>query len=224
MGGGELCFAGSLGHVLKISAAYRTVMTQLSFVELIDLLSLSAILKLLPTTNNGDFLAMKINLEINGTEKQIRNFFMEFLGEARTKNLMQVLQDTDSIEKEDLSENPLYEHFDSLSWETVYLAHIVEVKGRIDSSDNKYLTYDEIVSLTDLSEKQISARIGGTSKVANNLGTGAYLESGFKKGKRACILRAEARPVLMYALEESSDGYEEWLDNHDLENPDSLDE
>jgi hypothetical protein len=165
---------------------------------------------------------MKINLVINGTEKQIRSFFTEFLGEARTTNLLEVLQDSDAIEQEDLSENPLYEHFNSLSWETCYLAHLVEVHGQTDALDNKYLTYEEITALVGIKERQISSRIGGSNKVANKLDGVPWLKSGSKKGKAVCILNADARPVLMYALNESKEAYQEWLDEEGLDNPDEL--
>jgi len=165
---------------------------------------------------------MRIRISIRGTPEELTEF-CEKKG-IDFQIMTQDLPGSFKIEGQDQKDDPkkIEKAFRKMSWETIYLAHLILVNAPPHQQDDLgyYLTLDQIQKF-DIAERQVASRAGGVKRLCKRLNINYILFSKKRQdgsGKNYYI-SIKYIPLLENFLQNSDFEYREYLDDSDLNYP-----
>lgn len=162
-----------------------------------------------------------MEITVKGTQEQLLAFFKGLSSNENTSEILTRLAEAgvlSSVKGND--SEAIYQALETLSWETIYLAHIIFLRGEEDDK-GKFMSYDQLKDIPytsegdTMSERSMSARVGGAKKVSKRHGLKCYLlDIKLMPGKeKRFYLSADALTTFEQFLEREKDHYKEWLDD-----------
>ncbi len=156
---------------------------------------------------------------IRGTHGQVAAFFRELSsGEKASETLARLAEAGIVSATEGRDDETIYQVFESVSWETFHLAHLIFLHGE-DDSKGRFSTLEQLEAIPlgnseTLTEKSMSARVGGAKKVCKRYGLKDFVLDikMMPKGEKRYYLAADAISTFEQFLTDIGDDYKEWLE------------
>ena len=165
---------------------------------------------------------MRIRISIKGTPEELSAFCKKQGIDLKltTDNLPAKLKPS-SRDKTDESQN-INKAFRKMSWETIYLAHLILVNAGPGQKDEPgcYLTLDQIEKF-GISERQVASRFGGAKRICKRMNLSYILFSRKRQdgaGKNYYI-STQFIPEMQSYLKKWDFEYREFLEDCGLEYP-----
>lgn len=165
---------------------------------------------------------MRIRISINGTPEELAEFC-----EKRGIDLQLTANSLPAALKltgQDKTDDPQKSNkaFRKMSWETIYLAHLILVNAGPGQKDELgcYLTLDQIEKF-EISERQVASRFGGAKRICKRLNLNYILFSRKRQegsGKNYYVSTRFISDMQSY-LKKWDFEYREFLDDCGLEYP-----
>jgi hypothetical protein len=164
---------------------------------------------------------MKITIE--GTQEQLLTFFKALASNGNSTEILTRLAEAGVLTTEAGNDNEaIYQALEDLSWETIYLAHLIFLRGDEDAK-GKFMSCDQLKNIPyttegdKMSERSMSARVGGAKKVSkrhklkNNI-----LDIKLMPGReKRFYLSADVITTFEQYLEQENAHYKAWLESGD---------
>jgi len=175
---------------------------------------------------------MKMNIVLEGTQMEMTEIISTILQSSKTVNLVTsqdanlYIKPSGSLEPDDVEERDYWDAFERVSWEIIYLAHLVLVYKEGEDSRGEYISMDKLLSIdigngVNLSQRQISARVGGAKRVTKSFNIDSMMDFARTKSsmtKRIYIFRSCIEQLHRF-LEESDATYRQWMESEGLTFP-----
>lgn len=163
---------------------------------------------------------MKATFSIEGTSDELRNFF-----KGRGFDFGEMVKDVQPIIVVGDQGEPDFEKieqaFESMSWDSFYLTHIIFVKaGGQSNKHGRFLTLDQLVDY-GISERSVGSRVGGVKRLSKRLNINYLLFTRKRrdgKGKNY-YMSNEYVQYFQRLLDKNDEEYREFLEDEELEYP-----
>lgn len=165
---------------------------------------------------------MRIRISINGTPEELAEFCEKRgIDLQLTENSLPAALKLSGQEKTDDPQKS-NKAFRKMSWETIYLAHLILVNAGPGQKDELgcYLTLDQIEKF-EISERQVASRFGGAKRICKRLNLNYILFSRKRpegSGKNYYVSTRFTSDMQNY-LKKWDFEYREFLDDCGLEYP-----
>ena len=171
-----------------------------------------------------------MRITINGTEKQLTEFFKSLFREEELESIVKLLAEHNLLFREDSSDNDqIYEAIDSTRWDTGF--HLLHLLFNGEENDiGRFISYDDLKNLVvgpDYrvhTEREISNRFAGLSKITNRLKSPELFKIRTGKEKRYIMPPEVVSTFEQYfgeclEDEDTMAQYQEELESHNLSMP-----
>lgn len=156
---------------------------------------------------------------IKGTHGQVAAFFRELCSEDKSSEILARLAEAGILSTaEGKDDETIYQVFEDVSWETFHLAHLIFLQGE-DDAKGRFLTLEQLEAIPlgnseTLTEKSMSARVGGAKKVCKRFGLKEFVLDikMMSKGEKRYYLASDAISTVEQLLTDIDDDYKEWLE------------
>ncbi len=167
---------------------------------------------------------MQIIITIDGSPEELSDF-CEKRGidlKSLTKNIEATLGQTD---KDEPNYKKIKKAFRKMSWESVYLAHLILINAGSDQEDEfgYYLNLEQLEKY-GLTERKVASRVGGAKRVGKRLNINYILFARKRRdgtGKDYYLSKEYISSLLRY-IEKKDFEYREYLEENNLEYPKNI--
>jgi hypothetical protein len=164
---------------------------------------------------------------IQGTSAEIRESLKGLIDEKRLGEFLSTSGEDSAIElRQSIDDPEIWRFYESISWETFHLMDLIVTKSHNTNEKGAWLSMEELTSIplgdgTRLTEKQVSARVGGAVRVATRMDIEPPIKYRYSKAdseKRVYVEDAALATHEQY-LETHRREYERFLEEQGFANP-----
>lgn len=166
-----------------------------------------------------------MNITISGTREEMSQFVRDLTLDA--EKILKILIDSKLVQEEEKVDDQLiFQLFEKLSFDTIYLAHIIMLysEPHQKTSYGIYLEYD-ILETLKISERSAASRVGGARRVCKRMGINdvLFIRKRKKDKIKRYYLAMNAVSTLQQFIEIKNTEYRDFLYHEGAEYPEKID-